>query len=66
MDVCVVCVLYSKDKRHSRDNQDKEVVQMKHRAKKVPVEARFSVPVQSGPEAHPVSHTMGIGSLSRG
>ena len=26
MDVCVVCVLYSKDKRY---NQDKEVVKMK-------------------------------------
>jgi hypothetical protein len=25
----VLCVLYSKDKRHSQDNQDKEVVQMK-------------------------------------
>jgi hypothetical protein len=24
-------VLYSKDKRHSQDNQDKEVVQMKYR-----------------------------------
>jgi hypothetical protein len=30
MDVCVVCVA-SKDKRHSQDNQDKEVVQMKYR-----------------------------------
>jgi hypothetical protein len=27
-------VLYSKDKRHSQDNQDKEVVQMKYRQKK--------------------------------
>jgi hypothetical protein len=24
MDVCVVCVWYSKDKRHSQDNQGKE------------------------------------------
>ena len=30
MGVCV-CVLYSKDKRHSQDNQDKVVVQMKYR-----------------------------------
>jgi hypothetical protein len=33
MDVCVVCC-YSKDKRHSQDNQDKEVVQMKYREQK--------------------------------
>ena len=31
MDVCVVCVLYSKDKRY---NQDKEVVKMKYREQK--------------------------------
>jgi hypothetical protein len=31
MDVCVLCVLYSKVKRHSQDNQDKEVVPMKYR-----------------------------------
>jgi hypothetical protein len=27
------------------------------------VEARFSAPVQTGPEAHPVSYIMGIGFL---
>jgi hypothetical protein len=27
----VLCVLYSKDERHSQDSQDKEVVQMKYR-----------------------------------
>jgi len=27
-----------------------------------PVEARFSAPVQTGPEAHPASCTMGTGS----
>ena len=32
----VLCVLYSKDKRHSQDNQDKEVVQMKYREQKNP------------------------------
>ena len=35
----VFCVLYSKDKRHSRDNQDKVVVQMKYREKKFPMES---------------------------
>jgi hypothetical protein len=35
MDVCLLCVLYSKDKRHS---QDKEVVQMKYTEKKNPAE----------------------------
>jgi len=27
---------------------------------------RFSVPVQTGPRAHPASYTMGIGCFSRG
>jgi hypothetical protein len=30
------------------------------------VEARFSAPVQTGPEAHPSSYKIGTGSLSRG
>ena len=30
---------------------------------RIPVEARFSAPVQTGPEAHPASNTMGTGSL---
>jgi hypothetical protein len=33
---------------------------------RIPVEARFSALVQTGPGAHPASHTMGTGSLSRG
>ena len=31
----VLCVLYSKDKRHSQNNQDEEVVQMKYREQKI-------------------------------
>jgi len=30
----------------------------------MPVGARFSAPVQSGPEAHPASCTMGTGSFA--
>ena len=30
---------------------------------RIPVEARFSAPVQIGPGAHPASYTMGTGSL---
>jgi len=30
---------------------------------RIPVGARFSAPVQTGPEAHPASCTMGTGSL---
>jgi hypothetical protein len=30
----VLCVLHSKDKRHSPDNQDNVVVQMKYREQK--------------------------------
>jgi hypothetical protein len=31
----VLCELYSKDKRHSQDNQDEELVQMKQREQKI-------------------------------
>jgi hypothetical protein len=31
---CLLCVLHSKDKRHSQDNQDKEVEQAKYRERK--------------------------------
>jgi len=31
-----------------------------------PVGARFSAPVQTGPEAHPASYTMGTGSFPGG
>ena len=30
---------------------------------RIPVEARFSAPVQTGPGAHPASYTMGVGSF---
>ena len=33
---------------------------------RIPVKARFSAPVQTGPGAHPTSYTTGTGSLSRG
>jgi hypothetical protein len=33
---------------------------------RIPLGARFFVPVQTGPGAHPASYTMGTGSLSRG
>jgi hypothetical protein len=32
---------------------------------RIPVGARFSAPVQTGPEAHPASCTMGTGSFQR-
>jgi hypothetical protein len=32
---------------------------------RIPVEARFSVPVQAGPGAHPASYTMGTGSFPK-
>jgi hypothetical protein len=37
-----------------------------NRNKLIPVEARFSAIVKTGPEAHPVSYIMGTGSISRG
>jgi hypothetical protein len=33
---------------------------------RIPVVARFSAPVQTGPGFHPSSYKMGTGSLSRG
>ena len=33
---------------------------------RIPEEARFSAPVQTGPEAHPASCTMGTGSFPGG
>ena len=33
---------------------------------RMPVRARFSAPVQTGPRTHPTSYTMGTGSLPRG
>ena len=30
----VLCELHIKDKRHSQDNEDKEIVQLKHREQK--------------------------------
>ena len=33
---------------------------------RIPLSGRFSVPVQTGPGAHPASYTMGIGSLQGG
>jgi len=38
---------------------------MRFYQKKIPMGARFSAPVRTGPEAHPTSCTMGTGS-SRG
>ena len=31
---------------------------------RIPVEARFSAPVQTGPVAHPASYTVGVGSFT--
>ena len=33
---------------------------------RIPVRARFSAPIQTGPGAHPASYTVGTGSLSGG
>jgi hypothetical protein len=32
---------------------------------RIPLGARFSAPVQTGPEVHPASYTMGTGSFPR-
>ena len=59
-----------------QDNEDKNTItdevqntvqaNKKNKNKIIPVVARFSAPIQTGPGAHPVSYTMGTGSLSQG
>jgi hypothetical protein len=39
------------------------IKELKIKIKKNPVGARFSAPVQTGPEAHPASCAMGTGSF---
>jgi hypothetical protein len=64
--IFVLSVLHSKDKRHSQDNEDKEIVEMKYREqkKKFPMAARFSAPVQTDTGTHPASYTMNTESIS--
>ena len=49
----VLCALYSKDKRHSQDNQDKEVVQMKCREQKENSRWEWDFPHPSTPALWP-------------
>ena len=46
-----------------RDSDSLRAARSGHR---IPVVARFSVPVQTGTEVHPTSYTMGTGYLSPG
>jgi hypothetical protein len=39
------------------------ISKIKNKIKKIPVEERFSAPVQTGPGAHPASCTVGTGSF---
>jgi hypothetical protein len=56
---CVCCTV--------KDNEDKEVVQMKYREqKKNPVGTKFFAFVQTGPGARPAYYTMGTGCLFSG
>ena len=62
---CVCCTI--KDKRQSQDNPDKETsTKREQENKKIPVEAVFSAPVQTGPVAHQTCCTVGTGSFSWG
>jgi GTP-sensing pleiotropic transcriptional regulator CodY len=50
----VLCVVQYRQKGKIQDKQDK---------KKIPIVARFSATVQTGPGAHPASYNMGTGFL---
>jgi len=43
--------------------RDSDLLQPEWSGDRIPVEARFSVPVQTGPGAHPISYIMGAGSV---
>ena len=45
---------------------DSDSLRVGRSGNRIPVEARYSAPVQTGPGAHPASYTIGTGSLSRG
>ena len=69
MEVSVLCVFYSNDKRQNAKQSGQRTTdkaQRENRVKKIPVGARFSVPVHTDPGTHPTSYTMGTGSLSLG
>jgi hypothetical protein len=61
----VLCVLHSKDKRHSQDNQDKEVVQMMYREQKDPGGGEILCIRPQRPRAHQASYAVDTGSLFR-
>jgi hypothetical protein len=42
----------------------KKIIKKIKKIKKIPVGAKFSAPLQTGPEAHLASYTVGTGSLS--
>jgi len=50
----------------SIENYTDTLLRAERSGHRIPVEARFSAPVQTGRAAHPVSCPMGPGSLPRG
>jgi hypothetical protein len=59
----VISFLYHTSKLRGRVAQDSAWLQAGRSVVRIPVEARFSAPVQTGPGAHPASCTMGTGSF---
>jgi hypothetical protein len=54
------------DKDTNTDEVQNTVQANKKTKKIIPVGARFSAPIQTGPGAHPASFTMGTGSFFQG
>jgi hypothetical protein len=70
MDVCVLCVVQQRQKAKARTMKKKEQVWIKSKERKkeykIPVEPRFSTPIQTGPGVYQASYAMRTGSLTRG
>jgi hypothetical protein len=52
------------DNKYNETNTVEVQTECKRTQNKIPVEARFSAPVQTFPGTHPASYKMGTGSLS--
>ena len=56
-----MCKVFNSD--INKPNRDSDSLRAGLSGDRIPVGARFSTPIQTGPGAHPASYAMGIGSF---